>query len=293
MRLEEARKLREFWEKNQKAEMRKEWDLNDPQSKLKEQPPRAEDSDDEDDWVGAASLQKFEGEDGTSRARARAQADQMRKWSQAQMAEKAAKIKAEAEAERLYQLQSIEMANRGMEMEAAAEAARRQLAAANAQYNLALARERKERDRDRKIEELQENIEEISNQLSSDVLTENPDAAVGLGGKTVVANYKGLSAQQLADIAAEQEAQIREKEALKAKEAHDAQEWERYSHLVSRSIAKQEMEHREAVKAERQAHLAELQRQADEKRRLDAKQRDEFTNEVTDDFYNKFGASSR
>jgi hypothetical protein len=291
LRAEEKARLLEFWATQQQPHQRKEYDLNNPHSKRMDEPSRLDV--DHDPALGPASLQVFQGEDSSGVDRANVQKAQVRDWVKQQVAEKQAKVDRAREEERLYQLQQIELANRAIEMEAAAERARRDMARATAEYNLALARERKEKDRDRAIEEVCEAMEEIKTNLTSDLLTENPAQAEGLGGKKVVDSYKGMSPAELAAIRREQELQTEEKERLRREELRKAAEWERYNKTVLKAVAKSEAEVAREKDAERRAHLEELRRQQEEKRMRDERLRRENTNQPSDAFFRQFGTSTR
>ena len=67
---------------NQQADGRREWDLYDPDAKLKDKPARVAD---DDPRCGPSSIQKFEGEDLNTKARQGYQKEQNREWLDAQV----------------------------------------------------------------------------------------------------------------------------------------------------------------------------------------------------------------
>ncbi len=68
-------RLNEFRKNHQKPESRKEWDLNDPESKKKDKAARVSD---DDPRCGVSSIQKFLGEDLNEKERKKLQQEQLR-----------------------------------------------------------------------------------------------------------------------------------------------------------------------------------------------------------------------
>lgn len=85
-RLQECKELEEFRKLAQRRELRREYDLYDPQGLAKSQPPRLSDADSN---VHVSSLQKFFGEDLEKDERLRTQQTQMKTWVMEQLFEKA------------------------------------------------------------------------------------------------------------------------------------------------------------------------------------------------------------
>jgi hypothetical protein len=211
----------------------------------------------------------------------------------AQVAERQARLDAERAEEAAYQARQLEASQRAQEAELEAERSRREIARATANYNLALARERKERQRDEAIEGACDAIEEITASLASDLLTENPDRVHGVGGRTVRENFKGMSPEELARIRAEQDAQVAERARLREEELARDRDWEAYNRAVAKAVAKSEVEVLREKERERQAHLADLKRQQEEKRLRDARAARDNTNQPTNEFFEAFGKSAR
>ncbi len=67
--------MNEFRKNHQKPESRKEWDLNDPESKKKDKAARVSD---DDPRCGVSSIQKFLGEDLNEKERKKLQQEQLR-----------------------------------------------------------------------------------------------------------------------------------------------------------------------------------------------------------------------
>merc|ERR1712224_747417 len=94
-------------------------------------------------------------------------------------------------------------------------------------YNLALARERKSKEDNEKQKTLEDNLTEISNQVYSDTLTENPAVAQSAFGshRVITDRWKGMSPAEINAIRYTQQQQIEEKQRLKAEEDQMNQEW--------------------------------------------------------------------
>merc|ERR1719460_2459676 len=95
------------------------------------------------------------------------------------------------------------------QLEKTAQATRKSQNIAVAEYQLAQAAAKRERERADQIAALQDNIEEIQNNLAGDLLTENPDV-----GRSYIApnrlrpdHYKGMPPEQKEGILLEVEAQ--------------------------------------------------------------------------------------
>lgn len=90
--------MNEFRGLHQQPESRREYDLYDPDALKKDRPARVCD---DDPRCGAASLQKFDGEDLNNKARTNYQHEQMQDWLNRQMEEKRRAEATQKEADRL------------------------------------------------------------------------------------------------------------------------------------------------------------------------------------------------
>ena len=112
-----------------------EWDLNDPEYLKKDKPARVSD---DDPRCGPASLQKFQGEDLNSRARAKYQKEQLREWSRMQQENRQRAEQQQQAADRLFDLKQNELDQRATELQRAEEECRRAINEATKNYNDAL-----------------------------------------------------------------------------------------------------------------------------------------------------------
>ena len=204
----------EFRQTFQGKEKAREFDLSDKNALKKEEPAR---TGDDDPKLSVSGLQQFLGEDLSYAHRARIQQQEQRQWNDEQVAAKKAAKDAEGELADTYASRAMEIDSIKTQLETTAAAARKAQNVAVAEYQLAQAQAKRERERADQIAALQDNIEEIQNNLAGDLLTENPDV-----GRSYIApnrlrpdHYKGMPPEQKEGILLEVEAQ----RAMKAEEA--------------------------------------------------------------------------
>ncbi|XP_002735247.1 RIB43A-like with coiled-coils protein 2 [Saccoglossus kowalevskii] len=285
--------LNDFRKMQQQPESRREWDLNDPDAKLKDKPARVSD---DDPRCGTSGLQKFDGEDLNNKARQKLMQEQLREWSKKQAQEKKAAEARQKEADRLYELKARELDQRALELAKAEEECRRNINLATKDYNKALADERSEKERLAKEQELDDNFTEISNHIYGDVLTENPDVAQSAFGphRVITDRWKGMSPEDLEEIRRIQELQRQERKRLEDdKKSRDA-EWEkqrladaragelmeRQQDRMRKELDKQQVEQNAKLAAEQQAHQEFLEKEV-------------YTNPPTAAYFQQWNKTSR
>jgi len=96
---------------------------------------------DDDPRCGLASLQKFQGEDLNSRARAKYQQEQLREWSRMQQEDQRRAQQQQEAADRLYYAKQNELDQRSIELQRAEEECRRAINESLKNYNDALVRD--------------------------------------------------------------------------------------------------------------------------------------------------------
>ena len=198
-----AQFIDQFRATEQGKEKSREYDLNDPLSKKKDLPGRIGD---EDSRMSVSGLQKFRGEDLAYAQRIRVQQEELREWSNELALKKAEKLAAEKARDDAHAKRALEIDQMKLDIEATARMARTAANVAVAEYQLAQAAAKREREAATQKAELQDNTEEIQCNLASDMLTENP-----VVGRSFIApnrlrpdHYKGMSpAEQVAVIEAQ------------------------------------------------------------------------------------------
>jgi len=285
--------VNKFRQEHQQPESRREFDIYDPEAKKKDKPARVSD---DDPRCGISSMQKFLGEDLNDPERKKLQQAQLRAWSEQQSAEHALEAAKCARANHLNDLKAIELDQRAMHLEREEMECRRNLNNAMKEYNLALARERCANEDDAKQQAQEDNFTEISNQVFSDMLTENPSVATSAFGahRVITDRWKGMSPAEVNDVRNTQHEQIEEAKRIREEEAHNDKQWE------DNRLAQAHM----SIIMERQQERLRIdlnKQQAEENHRLatSQKQRKEYidkelyTNDPTSKFFTQFNTSSR
>ena len=158
----------------QKKEYSRDFDLFDPDGLKKSLPARLGDN---DPRLTISGAQKFEGEDLGGKNRSKAQKEQQRIWLEQQIREKR-----QAEIDRLQREKMLEDSLDARErliyeMAEKEKGEKHKLKAEINEFNKNLNLNQENEKQIRKREEEEDNLAEIYNSLTSDLLTENPDAA--------------------------------------------------------------------------------------------------------------------
>lgn len=285
--------LVDFRSVHQQPDSRREWDLNDPDAKLKDQPARVSD---DDPRCGISSIQKFDGEDLSEEARKKLMQEQMREWTKKQSEEKKLARARQEEADRLYDLHRREMDQRACELAKAEEDCRRAINEATRDYNKALDDEQKEKKRLAEEEELDNNFTEMANLINGDMLTENPDVASSAFGphRVITDRWKGMSPEQVAEVRRIQELQRQGKKQLQSEEQQRNEEWDKQRLADARVATLMDREQERMRKAqEKEQAESNLRLSADQKAHLEYLNKEVYTNPPTASYFQQFNTSSR
>ncbi|XP_018561573.1 RIB43A-like with coiled-coils protein 2 [Anoplophora glabripennis] len=277
----------------QRPEDRREFDLNDPNYIKKQLPARLHD---DDPRLGLSSAQKFEGEDKQGEERAKIQRDEFRAWLDQQVMEKITTDKERKAAEDAYKAAVVARDQRAMELDRLEKECRKKLHLSCLMFNQALAEEKACEKMKRKSENLQDDMAEIYNCLTSDLLTENPEVAQSnLGaGRTIASLCKGMTAEQMKKLKEDQLAQIVEQKKRKELEARMNREMDDYINGMQRTIYLVDRE-LEIKQIERNKQIAEENKRLADEQKNHKKYLEKvvYSNVPTDDFYDQFNKSSR
>lgn len=242
-------------------------------------------------------MQKFAGEDLSGSARKKAQQEQQKRWVAMQIAQKKAREREEEEAQRLYELRQQELTLRGLQLEEAEEATRRAVNSSVKEYNAALAAEWAEKTRLAALQEERERMEDIQNQLNSDLLCENPykaAAASQLPGRVVVTEFKGLLPEERERIRAIQAAQAEEAARIEAAKAEENRRWELQAEANRRAGLRLEAQAAADRRAFNERLDAENLRLAEEaKARQDFINTQLYTNQPTQEYWDQWNTTTR
>jgi len=285
--------VNKFRQEHQQPESRREFDIYDPEGKKKDKPARVSD---DDPRCGISSMQKFLGEDLNDVERKKLQQAQLRAWSEQQSAERALEAAKCARADHLHDLKSLELDQRAMQLERDEMACRRNLNLATKEYNLALARERCANEDNAKRQAQEDNFTEISNQVFSDMLTENPSVATSAFGshRVITDRWKGMSPAEVNDVRNTQHEQIEEAKRIREEEELNEKEWENnrlaQAHTAIIMERQQERLRRELNKQQAEENLRLATSQKQRKEYMD---KELYTNDPTSAYFTQFNTSSR
>lgn len=198
--LQRERELNEYRCKFQRKEHGDSFDLNDPKYLRKMSPT------DGLSWLG---------EDPSNLHRIHMQREQQKSWLQQQIYEKNLSNQHMTDAENAIQMKALsedEQMKRNVEME---QKKRQQIQIETAKYNYALAQAQREKGMQKRRREDEDNMAEIMNHLSSDMLNERKDTGVESsvfgGARRIPTMYRGMTDEEVTNIRHEQLRQIEEK----------------------------------------------------------------------------------
>lgn len=285
--------INNFRKNYQRPEDRREFDLNDPDYIKKQLPARLYD---DDPRLGVSSAQKFEGEDKQNEERAKVQREEFRAWLDQQVIEKNAIDKERKSAEDAYKAAVIARDQRAIELDRIEKECRKKLHLSCLRFNQALAEEKKCERMKKQSETLQDDMAEIYNSLTSDLLTENPEVAQSnLGaGRTIASLCKGMTPEQKKKLKEDQLAQIEEQKKRKELEDRMNREMDDYINGIQRTIYLMDRG-LETKQIERNKQFAEENKRLADDQNSHKKYLEKivYANVPTDDFYDQFNKSSR
>lgn len=239
---------------------------------------------------------RFEGEDLDFDERKKIMAQQKNSWLEQQVQERKAAQEERKKAEAAYMMAIKARDHRAGELDKLERECRYRLGQANLKYNEALAAEKKQLELIIKEQEEADNTAEMYNNLTSDMLTENPDVAKSALGKNRAIGfmYKGMNQEELKKFYAAQKEQMA---AAKAKrDAYDKMEaeWQALAKSIQHEVARQDIAD--------QRKRREIARQLMEENQLLALQQKEkekyfrevvYNNTPTDEYYAQFNTTTR
>jgi len=224
------------------------------------------------------------------------QQEELRQWSDELSAKKAAARAHEKALDDAFAERAMQVDQMKTDLEATARAARTAPSVAMAEYQLAQAAAKRERETSQQKAELQDNVEEITNNLSSDLLTENP--AVGRSfmapNRLRPDHYKGMTPMEQQAVreaqATQREMNLAKEKATKHEEASDAATME----ATRRAGAYQDAQVA-AMRAEMRKKLMEdnLDLASQQFASNSFLKTNVFTNAIDASFFDQFGTCSR
>ncbi|NXX47745.1 RIBC2 protein, partial [Tricholaema leucomelas] len=283
----------EFQKNFQKPETRREFDLSDPQALKKDRPARLSDS---DPRCTVSGLQKFMGEDLNYNQRVRFQKEQLREWSLQQQRDWKNALADQKYADYLYDKNRIELDQKTMEQQRKEEEKRRAVCAAVKDFNRTQASEVAERMNLEKHQKIKDDMDEISNLLQGDLLSENPEQAVSSFGRhrVIPDRWKGMNWDQLMAIRYSQQQQVLEKLRLKEEEHQRDAEWDRQRLQAARAqLLLERQQQRQSRECRRALDSINAELSREQKAKNIYLKEEEYSNVPTEQYYAQFNTTSR
>lgn len=284
--LNEYRKLR------QQPKDTNDYDLYDPQGKKKSWPSRL---DDNDPRLSKSGGQLFLGEDLSHRNRIREQKVLQKQWLDQQIAERHNLEMNQKKSDQLmhetisqHDIYTVSQSDR-VAME------KRDLQRQVRQYNEALAGQKRENDKKRKEMEQQDNLAEIYNFLSSDLLQENQPKGSSFGPNRIIPySYKHMSDAQIEKMKKDQEQQKADINRKKLEEEQQKLQWDQLTEenyremtLKERALSRNIRQMNHNLREENE----ELAKQ--QKHKIEHFEKVINTNPPTEEFFQQFNTTSR
>ncbi|CAH2270033.1 jg17886 [Pararge aegeria aegeria] len=238
----------------------------------------------------------FEGEDLEYEERKKLMAAQKNAWLEQQVQERKAAQEERRQAEAAYMMAIKARDARAGELDKLERECRYRLGQANLRYNEALATEKKQLEQIVKEQEEADNTAEMYNNLTSDMLTENPDVAKSALGKNRAIGfmYKGMNQEELKKFYAAQKEQMAAAKAKREAEDKMEAEWQALGKSIQNEVARLDIQD--------QRKRRDIARQLMEENQLLALQQKEkekyfkevvYNNTPTDDYYAQFNTTTR
>uniref|UniRef100_A0A1Y9HAN8 RIB43A-like with coiled-coils protein 2 n=1 Tax=Anopheles farauti TaxID=69004 RepID=A0A1Y9HAN8_9DIPT len=292
-RICQENELNRFRSLHQKPEQSRDFDLFDPDGLKKSLPARLGD---DDPRLTISGAQKFDGEDLDERYRKKVQIEQQRSWLEQQIREKRQAEVDRRAAEKYLEDALMSRENRLHQLTAQERHAREKIHEAVNEFNRRLMHEQKQQQARREREEQEDNLAEIYNNLTSDILTENPDVAKSSFGpnRVITAQYKGMSPEEIEQIRRTQEVQLEELKRKRQDEANIKQTWDQLANDFDRTVTIKERElirrrHALGEQIRHENHLLAMEQQ----RKLDHLDKVVYQNRPTQEYFDQFNTCSR
>ncbi|XP_076027982.1 RIB43A-like with coiled-coils protein 1 [Genypterus blacodes] len=166
-------------------------------------------------------------------------------------------------------------------------------------YNLALAAQLAERQDLQRRREEEQDLAEVRYAVTSDMLTERPEAAVravpsGKPARVIVDRWRGMVPDELRTIRREQEAQRREKKRESEAEKFQDTAWDLQQLEISNEVTDLRLRE-ESLRREERLEMVQRNLQLADQQRTHQEYLDNrvYTNNPTEDYFSQFNTTSR
>jgi hypothetical protein len=284
--------MNEYRKNCQHAKESSHFDLNNPNSKKEGLPARV---DDHDARLSVSGGQMFIGEDLLNNNRVREQKLLQKQWLDQQIAERKATEKNKKQADKemsdsicKFDAHAVFMGNR-------VDDDKRDVKRQIREYNMTMAQQKRDNDKKRKEMEQQDNMAEIYNFLSSDLLKESQPNSSNLGVNRIVPYaYKHMTSDQIEAHKLEQAKQMKDIQKRKEDEENDKKKWDEINDETNRQMTIKERAISRSIR-----QMNHEVRQENEELAKEQKSKNEHydkvvnTNEPTSEFFEQFNTTSR
>lgn len=284
--------LNEFRKLCQQPKDCNDFDLYDPHGKKKSLPARVDDC---DPRLSKSGGQLFLGEDLTHQNRVREQKVLQKQWLDQQIAERKSLEMNQRKSDRLmddsiykHDVYSVSQSDRLMNE-------KRDLQRQIREYNEALANQKRENEKKRKVMEQQDNLAEIYNFLSSDLLKEHQPKGSSLGpNRCIPYAYKHMSDEQIEKLKMDQEAQRADIDRKRLEEEQQKCQWDRLAEKTHREMTLKERALSRNIR-QMNCNLREENEELakEQKYKIDHFEKVINTNPPTEEFFEQFNTTSR
>ncbi|XP_056305756.1 RIB43A-like with coiled-coils protein 1 [Danio aesculapii] len=253
-----------------------------------------------DSALGPASMQVFLGEGIKEDEKKRSQMELNEKNLRAQKEEREKRVREEKNRELLTSRVLVEKDLRAVQLNALEEDCKREARVALSHYNQVQAEERMEREQQDRMRREGEELAELHYMVTSDLLTERPEAASRTkessadAPRVLTDHWKGMSPQQISDIHRKREEQRFEKERLRERERQRDLAWDYHLTEQSRQQERDErkdMELRRETRIQLDKYNQQLAREQQAHQQFLDKQL--YTNRPSVQYFTQFSTSSR
>lgn len=282
--------LNEYRRNFQKREDTREFDLNGPNTSL---PARIGDN---DPRLTISSAQIFLGEDLMCAERKKIQCEQQKAWLRQQIAERKQAERDREESDRLFLEAQAVRDQRALELDEAEKNIKKKMLESTIKFNEKLALEHEKRKMEKLKNEQEDNLAEMYNCITSEMLTESHSLSKSNFGPNhkLVTAYKGMTEEEIQALRVEQLKQAEEDRKIKAKKAEEEHRWNMLANNIDRTLVLQDRR-TQRQKQEIQNNLNEENKQLAEKQKQNLKHINNiiYTNVPTPDYYAQFNTTSR
>ncbi|XP_071759386.2 RIB43A-like with coiled-coils protein 1 [Centroberyx gerrardi] len=245
--------------------------------------------------LGPASMQIFQGEGVGEEQKRRAQMEKTERDLRAQKEANEKRCMEDKHKEVFTGKELVHQDLRAVQLDALEDECKKAARIALSNYNHALAAERAEKLREQHMREEGESLAEMWHMVTSDMLTECPEAAArDLSVRVLTDRWRGMSPEQLSAIRRERDEQRLERQKQREAEKILDAAWDFQCMKLSREVEEEEKRAAE-LQRERRIQLDQYNKQlaSEQQAYQEYLNKQLYTNKPTVDYFGQFNTSSR